>query len=81
MMASAGGAQSPLQVELVRASIGYLVDFLHITPDCEAVVNFESPAAASHAAQILNGMSMLGSPPRTRLCAIVTSKAFHGMYT
>jgi len=26
-------------------------------------VNFESPAAASHAAQILNGMSMLGSPP------------------
>jgi len=56
-------SQPMLYVELVRASIGYLVDFLHITPDCEAVVNFESPAAASHAAQILNGMSMLGSPP------------------
>merc|ERR1719456_2062153 len=51
-----------LYVELVRASVGYLVDFLHITPDGEAVVNFESHAAACHAASILHGMSMLGSP-------------------
>jgi hypothetical protein len=55
-------SQPMLYVELCRAGVGYLVDFLHITPGCEAVVNFESPSAASQAAQVLQGLSILGSP-------------------